>query len=246
MKQGDDSLLFLDETESTNRFLTTLIAESRPANGFMAVAANQTSGRGQTGNVWESQPGKNLLCSTVFYPCFLPPQNQFYLSKVAALAAYDLLSPLVKDISLKWPNDIYCGDNKMGGILIENSIMGSKIDTSVIGIGINVNQTTFSPRLPNPVSPALLCNRTFKVSEMARQLQVHLIQWYTLLQNGNTSGIDSAYLDKLYRKNGEWEFSANGERFFATIQTVRPTGQLVLKTAAGIREFWFKEVEFVI
>ncbi len=246
MKQAADSILFLDETESTNRFLTTLIAENRPANGFMAVAANQTSGRGQTGNVWESQPGKNLLCSTVFYPSFLLPQNQFYLSKVAALAAYDLLSPLVMEVSLKWPNDIYCGNNKMGGILIENSIMGSKIDTSVIGIGINVNQTTFSPTLPNPVSPALLCNQTFNVSEMARQLQHHLQQWYTILQNGNTSGIDSAYLDKLYRKNGEWEFFANGERFSASIQTVRPTGQLVLKTAAGIREFWFKEVEFVI
>jgi BirA family transcriptional regulator, biotin operon repressor / biotin---[acetyl-CoA-carboxylase] ligase len=246
MKQEAESILFLDETESTNRFLTTQIAESRPANGFMAVAANQTSGRGQTGNVWESQPGKNLLCSTVFYPSFFASAKSILSFESSCFGSLRPSEPSCEGCFAKMAQRYLLRRQQNGGYSHRKQHHGFKIDTSVIGIGINVNQTTFSPRLPNPVSPALLCNRTFKVSEMAKQLQHHLMQWFTLLQNGNTSGIDSAYLDKLYRKNGEWEFSANGERFFATIQTVRPTGQLVLKTVAGIREFWFKEVEFVI
>lgn len=246
MKKEAAPILFIDETESTNRFLTNNISAIRAENGFMVVAAYQNSGRGQAGNVWESNKDENLLCSTVFYPHFLAPNNQFYLSKIVALAAFDLLHPLVENVSLKWPNDLYCDDKKIGGILIENSIMGNRLDTSVAGIGINVNQIKFSDTLPNPVSLALLKNQPFDVKNLAETLQQNLIGWFTVLENGDTAKIDAAYFEKLYRKKGEWLFSSNGKCFTASIQTVLPTGQLVLKTSEGLKEFWFKEVEFVI
>ena len=237
---------YIDEVISTNHYLAHLPNNDNLPEGFMVITDFQTKGRGQAENLWESEAGLNILCSAWFSFENLEPVRQFYISKAAAIACKEHLGFLGSSVTLKWPNDIYVGDQKAGGILIENSIVGNSITNTIVGIGLNVNQTEFSDALPNPVSLKMITGETYNLQSLVKELQLCLIHWFNILQDRQFELIDEAYSESLYRKKGKWPFRVGDSVFEAEIKEVLPSGQLVLKTKKGEKTFWFKEVEFVI
>lgn len=247
MQAKNKNIVILNETDSTNNYANGLITEGTAVNGSVVLSHYQKSGRGQRGNTWESDPGKNLLASIILFPAFLPPGKQFYLSKIASLALYDLLVKHTQGVIVKWPNDIYVGKKKIAGILIETSILGNQFHSAISGIGLNLNQEKFSAKLPNPVSLKLITGKNFNIKETALQLREIFMKWYQKLENGCTAEIDDTYHRNLFRIN-EWAvFQKNGNCFEARILGTGEYGQLILEDRSGNQtSYMFKEVEFVI
>jgi BirA family transcriptional regulator, biotin operon repressor / biotin---[acetyl-CoA-carboxylase] ligase len=239
--------IFLTEVESTNNYANHLVLSKAAVNGTVVLAQFQNKGKGQLGNTWESEFGKNLLVSYILVPQFLPATKQFYLSKIASLALFDFLKTETNEITIKWPNDIYIGNKKVAGILIENSIKGNYLDTTIIGIGLNLNQEQFISDAPNPVSLKQITRKAYDLENVAGQIWEYLAFWYEKLSAGNFDEVDSAYYYRLFRA-GEWVFFAKrGEKFEAKIIGIAEFGQLILEDRNGvISEYMFKEVEFVI
>ena len=208
----------------------------------------QSAGRGQRGHTWHSNEGVNLTFSTVLKPTFLTAVEQFMLSEVVALSLVDALAEYGVECRIKWTNDIYAGDKKISGVLIEQSLAGDTIARTVVGIGLNVNQREFPTDLPNPTSIVVERGAECERREVLECFLKHLEKWYSRLERGEREVIESAYNYRLYRRD---EFHAyalpSGERFEAAIRGVRATGHLVLEHRDGsFVEYAFKEVEFVI
>ena len=208
----------------------------------------QSAGRGQRGHTWHSNEGVNLTFSTVLKPTFLAAVEQFMLSEVVALSLVDALAEYGVECRIKWTNDIYAGDKKIAGVLIEQSLAGDTIARTVVGIGLNVNQREFPTGLPNPTSIVVERGAECERREVLECFLKHLEKWYSRLERGEREVIESAYNYRLYRRD---EFHAyalpSGERFEAAIRGVRATGHLVLEHRDGsFGEYAFKEVEFVI
>ncbi|MEW5846240.1 MAG: biotin--[acetyl-CoA-carboxylase] ligase [Bacteroidota bacterium] len=219
------------------------------AEGVVIAAEFQEQGRGQRGNAWESQAGLNLTFSMLLRPTFLPVGEQFYLSKAIALAITDWLKAYVenKPVKIKWPNDIYIGNSKICGILIENSFSGQNLETSVVGIGVNLNQINFPDDLPNPTSLLLETGKKVTPQDALPEVISCIGARYLQLVESNRVAIDNDYLNAIYRKDQLCKYYSNGEEFEATITGIHPTGELILKTSNGeIRTFAFKEVTFII
>jgi len=224
-------------------------ASKGAAEGIVVAADFQEQGRGQRGNAWESQEGQNLTFSVLLRPTFLPVAEQFYLSKAISLAVSDWLVAYVpnKPVKIKWPNDIYIGDSKVCGILIENSFSSRYLESSVVGVGLNLNQVSFPDDLPNPTSLALETGAKFVTRKVLPELVGCIGGRYHQLIEGNRETIDHDYFNAIYRKNELCKYYSDGEEFYATIIDIQPTGELVLRTAEGaIRTFAFKEVTFII
>ena len=211
----------------------------------------QTAGRGQGDNRWESEPGQNITCSILLHPDFLPARNQFELSQAIALAVCRMLDSFTTDVTVKWPNDIYAGQRKIAGILIENRLTGKRIVSSVIGIGLNVNQQRFLSDAPNPVSLSQLTGRTYDLKAMTLLLQRHIAeacmqlrQRYAEGSDGN--GLQADYLNHLYRF-GTWHpYLADGRVFEGRIAGVTPEGYLQVTLRDGsLRQFDLKEISFL-
>jgi len=215
--------------------------------GTVVLAQYQVRGRGQAGSYWESEAGKNLLFSLILEPKFLDASKQFYLSMAVSLAMVQMLKKHISEACIKWPNDIYSGNKKIAGILIENIIKGSSIDRSVVGIGLNVNQEKFVSDAPNPVSMKQLSGKDFKPEAILDEFLKKLDHWYFLLQQNDFEQIEKEYLARLFRNN-EWHQyrDPNGE-FTAKIVGIREFGKLRLEDQSGkIRTYMFKEVEFIL
>lgn len=237
----------LKEVESTNNYANQLVMSKAAEHGTVVLAQHQKKGRGQQGNTWESEPGMNMLASFILFPAKLPVIKQFHISMAASLALVDFLSTETNSVSIKWPNDIYIGNKKIAGILIENSVMGNIISTSIIGIGLNLNQEKFISGAPNPVSLKQLTGKNYDIETVAEKVTEHLNKWYKLLDNSSYSNIDSAYLNHLFRINQWAVFAKNRNRFEAKITSIGDFGQLILEDRNGtFTEYMFKEVEFVI
>lgn len=162
-------------------------------HGDSWLALEQTAGKGQRGKTWQSDPGENIIFTAVLEPTFLPLDSQVLLSKAVALGCYDFFSHYAGDETrLKLPNDLYWRDRKAGGILIENVIKSHKWTHAVVGIGININQTSFSPDLPNPVSLKQITGKTFDVLDLSRELGECLEKRYRQLE-GNAGSIESDF-----------------------------------------------------
>ena len=235
---------FVKQTPSTNTLLWDMIRENDLPEGFLVYTDFQTVGKGQTGNSWESESGKNLLFSMVLYPQQVKPDKQFLISQLVSVALKRTLDKYTDDITIKWPNDIYWKDKKLGGILIENSLQGSKIKFSVVGIGLNVNQTVFVSDAPNPVSLRQIIGKHQARQPLLKSIYRNIMDLYNEL-NYNT--IQKEYAEMLYQKDGFHSFSADNETFQARIFAVYPDGKLELETANGeYRSFYFKEVSFVV
>ena len=239
-------VVWLDEVSSTNEYVSTLKGDNAQ-HGVVVAARNQTHGRGQRGNSWESESGKNLLFSVLLRPCFLEVQYQFLISKISALAVVDLLLEVIPNITIKWPNDIYVKGNKIAGILIENSFSAANLETTIVGIGLNVNQFHFADDLPNPTSLVLETGKEADIDSLLERFCRCFELRYQQLKAGSVRQISDQYFASLYRSAGFNKYSANGEAFSARIVGVKDTGMLVLETDKGeLKEFAFKEVCFVL
>lgn len=246
-------LIALDRTESTNQYLSQLCDEQQDSVlPFTTVTAEyQSAGKGQRGNSWESEAGKNLLFSFVLYPTFLEARHQFLLSQIVSLAIKETLSRWSTDITIKWPNDIYWREKKICGMLIENDLAGSHIGRCICGVGLNVNQTSFRSDAPNPVSLrqitgeehdryALLADLMQRVNEYVRQA---MAAPYEVL----SEPLSVAYGRSLFRRRGFHTYEDADGRFQARVLRVEPDGRFVLEDEGGKeREYLFKEVQYVL
>lgn len=213
------------------------------------IADEQTSGRGQRGNSWEAEAGKNLLFSIVCHPDFLKASEQFVLSQAMALAVALTVNEVVvtDECRVKWPNDIYIGNKKVSGTLIECDLRGSNIETCIIGTGININQEVFHSDAPNPVSMAQIAGKEFDREAILSQILGRFITIYDVIRQGDADAVRRLYKVWLYRKSGFYKYAdANGE-FLAEIADVEKTGHLVLRLENGeLRRYEFKDVKIVI
>lgn len=237
--------IWIEETGSTNSWVKERLEDLEAP--VMAIARCQTAGRGQRGNSWESEPGKNLTFSLLVKPSGLKAVRQFALSEAAALAMADALAAYGIEAAVKWPNDIYVGSRKIAGILIENSIMGDQLTTSIIGIGLNVNQTLFLSDAPNPVSMAQISRRKFHLGEVANTVGGELEKRLGSLAAGES--MHDEYKSRLWRSDGRhypFKETAGGEEFTARIADVGESGHLILELSDGCRrKYAFKEVAYL-
>lgn len=242
--------IHLNETESTNTFLRTFKAEEEH-RFTLVTATNQTGGRGQRGNSWESEPGKNVVFSLLVHPRFVNPLEVFCLSEAIALAVCrtvgEVLDMNAEEPSVKWPNDIYVGDRKICGILIENTLRGSRIEDCIIGVGLNVNQEVFKSDAPNPVSLLNLTGKEHDVDSVLQKVLQHFATLYHELEQGNHAAVHKAYMSRLFRRTGTHKFRDEYGIFCASIAEVEPSGHIILLDTEGHRRrYAFKEVSFLI
>lgn len=195
-------IFHFDEIKSTNVWLYDKMAENTGVSDIVAVAAHQTAGRGMDKNRWESEAGKNLLFSIALRVNFLEAENQFKISQAVSVAIVETLSQVIdnKQLYIKWPNDIYYGDKKLAGILIQNTIEGRMMGISIIGIGLNVNQLHFSRDIPNPISLKLITGEEYELENMLNQLIINIKNAVESLRFiEKREEINSKYISKLYR-----------------------------------------------
>ena len=238
-------ITFIEETDSTNKALRERMATGQVDEGSVVVAGFQTAGRGQVGNVWESEAGKNLTFSVVLYPETVPANRQFVLSQLAALSVKEVLDAYTDHITVKWPNDIYWKDKKICGMLIENDLCGKNIYATIIGIGINLNQLEFRSDAPNPVSLAQITGSVYDTDDVLDRFLSILYKWYLRLLKGEEDILRNKYREALYRRDGYFPFSDDDGGFAARIYDIEPTGHLVLQLQDGnLRRYAFKEVRY--
>ena len=229
--------MHIDETDSTNHWLKA------HGEGTMVVVADfQTAGKGCGSNSWESERGQNLTFSMLIHPEALEARAQFRITEVVSVALCNTLERYIyKEVDIKWPNDIYVGDQKICGILIENRLQGSVIKDSIIGIGLNVNQQAFLSDAPNPVSMWQLTGQeTNRETLLEAFLQAFNEAW-------ESETISKAYRQRLYRREGYHAFCDKDGRFEAKLRNVLNDGMLVLEDREGQRRnYAFKEIKYII
>lgn len=236
--------LYLNETTSTNSFLRESLRQKTLPEGFVVFTDFQTAGKGQTENSWESEKGKNLLFSILLYPHQISIEEQFILSQIVSIALIKVLSEYCEQVKIKWPNDIYVNDKKLAGILIENSLQGAQIKSTIIGIGLNVNQTDFKSDAPNPVSLRLLNNKSYNRKVILEKIIDNILHIYSEMDKDI---IRENYFTNLYRNDGFYAFRRGNKVFNARIKNVLPNGKLILSLEnESTKAFYFKEVEFII
>lgn len=219
------------------------------AHGDAVVAVEQTAGRGQRGNVWSSKAGENLTFSLVWEADFVSAKEQFRISEAVALALVDTLAGYGIEAQIKWPNDIYVGHKKICGILIEHDLgPQARLARTIVGIGLNVNQTQFEDWIPNPTSIALLTGERKGTNDVFGDLYEALERRFGQLKE-SPEEVQRDYLAHLYRLDRPATYALpNGKQFRATIRDVKPTGELIVEHEEGgfVKPYLFKEIEFVI
>ena len=239
-------LVWLPACPSTNSEAHQLLRENRASEGCTVITDDQTAGRGQRGNQWEAAPGENLTLSIVWFPTFLSASQQFLLSQAVALGVYDwaeaLLSP-TPQLRLKWPNDLYFGAKKFGGILIENALSGAKIQSSIVGIGLNVNQQHFT--VPTATSLAALTGRHFQREALATALLECLERRYLQLRAGQVGQLRRAYLAALYRYQEWHDYEVAGRRIRGQLVGVEEDGRLAVEISGTVQHFGLQEIKYL-
>ena len=212
--------------------------------GTLVYTDNQTDGKGQRGNVWVTEPGKNILMSVLLRPKFLSPTNQFYLNLIAGLAIVDTLKDVSpREIFLKWPNDVYINGKKISGVLIESNLRGNSVESAVLGIGINVNQKGFG--INTATSLFLESQKEFDRYEIIENLLVQLEKWYLRLRGRDFPKILENYHRLLMWKGEIHLFKSGNQEFDGEIIGIDKNGNLVINVDEKLRKFGVKEVEFI-
>jgi len=240
------NLIYRESVASTNTEASLLLNQGDVTEGTVIHTGFQSAGRGQKGNKWESAEGKNLLLSIILYPESVKPGEQFLINMALSLGVCDFTGKMTQGSSIKWPNDIYVNDDKIAGILIENSIMADRIENTIAGIGININQEEFSRILRNPVSLKTITGRDYDLQECMAWLLSALDKRYRQLLYGNREEIHDEYRSRLYRFNELTTFSSGETRFEGKITDVSVTGIITIRDKQNYEHrFSFKEVDFV-
>lgn len=229
--------MYIKTTNSTNSLMKEMLAKGEWSEGERFLYTGyQTAGRGQTGNSWESEADKNLLCSIL-----LPPNKNLYFLNIAVGVA--IIRLISEPLTIKWPNDIYWRDKKLAGILVENAIIGNEVKYSIAGIGLNLNQTKFVSDAPNPVSLKQITGNEYNIDQWMKDLldAVHAVL------NEPEEAIWADYKAHLYRREGWYPFVDKNGTFEARISDVLPTGEIVLCDRQGNQRIYeFKQIRYVL
>ncbi|MCD8210928.1 MAG: biotin--[acetyl-CoA-carboxylase] ligase [Prevotella sp.] len=236
----------LKEVDSTNRYLS----EYKGLEGELmtiVTADYQTLGKGQGNASWESEKKKNLLFSIKLRPKRIPIERGFSILQAHSLAIYDVLKELIKDVTIKWPNDIYYRSKKISGTLTETKISGREISSFILGTGVNINQRLFLSQAPNPVSLYQIIGKRTSRKALLNKIIKRLCSYLELLEDGQFERIDSLYFNALFHRDGIFTYEDSGGRFKAVIQEIKPSGHIILKRENGIlSEYESKQVKFII
>lgn len=243
---ADIKTIHIGETESTNSYLRRYNGEEGRA--LTVVWADfQTAGRGQGGNSWESERGKNLTFSVKMRPVDVPAARQYVMLEAGALSVREALCEYVDGVTIKWPNDVYWRDRKISGTLSECSVQGSYVKDCILGIGINVNQRTFVSDAPNPVSLFQILGCETDREALLKAVVERLSAYAGLVNSGCFDRIHSEYKSNLYRGAGAFRYADGGGEFTATIADIADNGHIVLRRDDGrLSTYAFKEVKFII
>ncbi len=234
--------LFVEETNSTNDELARRLRSDELPEGFYLWAGSQTAGRGQQNNVWISEKGQNILASLLLRPWHIDASKQFLLSQIVSLGIKQALERYVSGVEIKWPNDIFVREQKMAGILIENSVQGTCLRRSIVGMGINVNQTVFTGDF-HAVSLRMFTGTEMDCRELLAEVIASIM---TLYRNSDAESVRREYMRSLYRKEGYHSYEDSRGVFRARICAVADDGQLVLEDQNGEqRGYYMKEVRAV-
>lgn len=243
------NLIKLSAVDSTNNYLKKLTSNSEPLpEGTVIMAEHQFAGRGQLDNVWHAEPGKNLTFSLLLRPSFIAVEKQFILNMLVSVALSNvLLKYLPLGLSVKWPNDIYIGDKKIGGVLIENTLVGSNIKQSIIGIGLNINQSVFDDSLKErTVSISQILQQDVNLMVLLNEICTQIEQLYLRMKSGADTTLRNLYVSRLYRLNKLAKYRTNDNVFEGMIEGISPAGLLQIKPLNGqVVEFGFREVAFI-
>lgn len=240
-------LIWLPECASTNSEAQHLLGENRATEGCVVITDKQTAGRGQRGNTWEAAAGENLTLSVVWHPTFLRAADQFLLSQAVALAVHDWATTLLGPdpaLRVKWPNDIFFGNKKLGGILIENTLSGTMIQHSVVGLGLNINQRQFGAH--TATSLAWLTGRPYSLPTLAARLLEHLERRYLQLRAGRTVTLRQDYLHALFQYQQPHLYEIDGHQVSGEIVGVDEAGRLAVRVEGRVRYFDLKEIRYVL
>lgn len=245
----DYKIYHFDTIASTNLLAAQMVTNGTAEEGVVISTTHQTQGKGQGNNVWESEEGKNLTLSIILKPTFLEASEQFFLTKATSLALLETTQKFLiqKKIQIKWPNDLYCENKKLAGVLIQNFLKGNLLDFTIVGIGLNVNQQKFLPKTPNPVSMAQAAQKTFDLDEIKQDLLKTFSRFYDDIKSdkGKTQ-LTTRYLKHLYQYQREAKYRDVHGIFTGKIVDINNYGQLIIKDAAGRkRKYNFKEVAFL-
>lgn len=243
-------IIELDTVDSTNLFAQRLLKSEPPSDGTVIFARHQTCGLGYGNTNWLSELGKNLLVSIILYPRFLDSHKIFFLNQSVANGIHGFVKKILKtgdNVRIKWPNDIFYKDSKIAGTLINNSFEGEILRDTIIGIGININQTDFPKDLPNPTSLKLITKRDYSLIECLNILLESLEKNYLLLMAGNYSQILKDYLQLQYKYYTWSEFcDLNNNKFEGRIINISDEGKICIETKNKIKYFDFKEIDYII
>ena len=242
-----NTIKFIRKTDSTNKYTIKYIAENEVESGTVFLAYEQTDGKGHMNNRWESEAGMNLTFSIFLKPDFITVYQQYMISKIVCLGIKHFLDRFINEaVTIKWPNDIYVGTRKICGILIENTVMDNQICYSIAGIGLNINQMSFSQSLPNPVSLKMITGKDHKTEELLSLLLNDIDHFYELLKTGKNTDIDTSFEQSLYLFKTIGLFKDANHEFYGTIKGVNDIGQLMIEEKNGTVNFYhFKEVVYI-
>jgi BirA family transcriptional regulator, biotin operon repressor / biotin---[acetyl-CoA-carboxylase] ligase len=233
--------------DSTNDYCKNLLIRQKVPEGTVIWTLDQSKGRGQGSNIWESGTGKNLTFSVILHPRFLQASEQFGISMIIALGVMEFLDEFIGDVTVKWPNDIYAGNKKIAGILIENYIMENSVTDSIIGVGININQSRFGDHLPNAISLRYLTSRVHDLEICLDKVCNHIDKWYSFLKKGDKAPILNNYTARLFRLNEKHGYKSSESEFSGYIRGIDDFGQLKIEDEKGlVRHFGLQEVKFLI
>jgi BirA family transcriptional regulator, biotin operon repressor / biotin---[acetyl-CoA-carboxylase] ligase len=241
------NILSFKKLTSTNTYASDLLKTREVKEGTIIKASFQSAGRGQAGNGWESEEGKNLLISIILYPKTILPCDQFLISMAISLAISDFLGKELKGCKIKWPNDIYVRNDKIAGILIENSVLDNRLVSSIAGIGLNINQKKFRGSALNPVSMSIITGKEYDIDQCLKDLAISVDKRYDSLIKGDNKLIRSDYKSRLYRINEWCSFRDRKKTFTGRIVSVNESGMLIIENSKGtMKEYAFKEIDFIL
>jgi len=242
-----NTIIELEEVDSTNLYAERLLKNGTIEEGTIIIAKNQTAGRGQGENKWQSETGQNLTLTVILHPTFLLASQQFLINKVISLGVYDFLCDYVQEVCIKWPNDILISSKKVGGILIQHVVNNEMLETTIAGVGINVNQTHFDPHLSDAVSLVQVLGQELVLKDTLHQLTSSLEAKYAFLRQKEFDLLEYEYCNALLGYNEKRRYNIGKEMVDGIIRGVDEFGRLLVEISGKpVKAFNHKEIEYLL
>ena len=239
--------IHFDKLNSTNDYSTQLVAKSNPIEGTVISTYNQLSGNGQIGRKWFSDVNNNITCSIILTPNFLSIDKVFYLNIILSLAVHSLVTNIsFKEFKIKWPNDIYFENDKIAGLLIQQIIQGKSLNTTIMGVGLNVNQVIFPPDLPNPTSLFLINQQEYDLDKLLTEFLNELGIFYERLKNREFINLKKEYLNNLYGRGELHQFQSKEQVFEGEILGIDKNGRLSINKNGKVENFELNDIRLLL